>query len=216
MSQAPTFGQGLEVAGIVMKAIASAAKKSNFDSDKVQNKIVGNPGAIFDFFDGLFAEEAVQKATPSILKLLSTDETLTIEALNGKEFIYGDKKVFKSYIDDDFKNLKLDKASEATKEISVQVHELVENATFAKMFTSLSGDLDKLCLTQHQIKRFCVKYSSQLSQNGATFFLFKLNGEYFVARVHVFSDGLHVLVYRFVYGNLWYAESCPRVVVPQL
>jgi hypothetical protein len=216
MSQAPTFGQGLEVAGIVMKAIASAAKKSNFDSDQVQNKIVGKPGAIFDFFDGLFAEKLENKPTAPILKLLSHSENLIIEALDGKEFICGDRKVFKSYISDDFKNLKLNQVSEATKEISVQVHELVEDATFAKIFTSLSSDLDKLCLTQHQIKRFCVKYPNQLSRNGVTFFLFKLNGEYFVAGVHVGSGGLGVCVDRFGRGVLWGAEYCLRIVVPQL
>ena len=141
-------------------------------------------------------------------------ETLIVEKLDGKEFIHGDRKVFKSYIDDDFKNWKLNQASEATKETAVQVHELVEDATFAKMFTSLSGDLDKLCLTQHQIKRFCVKYPGQLSQSGATFFLFKLNGEYFVANVFVFGDGLCVCVRRFESVNLWGADDGHRLVVP--
>ena len=141
-------------------------------------------------------------------------ETLIVDKLDGKEFIYGDRKVFKSYIDNDFKNLKLNQASEATKETAVQVHKLAEDATFAKMFTSLSGDLDKLCLTQHQIKRFCVKYPGQLSQGCATFFLFKLNGEYFVAHVNVRGDGLDVFVYRFEFDRLWDAGCGHRLVVP--
>jgi len=214
MSQkTPSSGQVLELAGIAVKAIASGIKNGNPDFDRVQG-IVGNPGAIYDFFSNLFAEKS-EKPTSSILKLLSASETLTIESLDGKEFIHGDRKVFKSYIDDDFKNWKLNQASEATKETAVQVHELVEDATFAKMFTSLSGDLDKLCLTQHQIKRFCVKYPGQLSQSGATFFLFKLNGEYFVAYVYVHDGGLYVYVNRFEYDFLWDAEYGHRLVVPQ-
>lgn len=47
--------------------------------------------------------------------------------------------------------------------------------TFAKIFTSFRGDLDKLCLTQHQIKAFCKKHANWLRTNGyATFFLFKV------------------------------------------
>jgi hypothetical protein len=213
MSQSPSSGQALELAGIAVKAIASGIKKGNPDFDRVQG-IVGNPGAIYDFFSNLFAEK-IEKPTSSILKLLSGGENLTIEVLDGQEFIHGAKDVFKSGIDDDFKNLRLNRASEATKETSVQVHELAENAIFAKMFTSLSGDLDKLCLTQHQIRRFCVKYPAQLSQSGATFFLFKLNGEYFVARVYVYSGGLHAHVIRFEYDRVWSAEYRYRVVVPQ-
>ncbi|MFA5248076.1 MAG: hypothetical protein WC415_02400 [Patescibacteria group bacterium] len=214
MSQkTPSSGQALELAGIAVKAIASGIKNGNPDFDRVQG-IVGNPGAIYDFFSNLFAEKS-EKPTSSILKLLSASENMTIESLDGKEFIHGDRKVFKSYIDDDFKNWKLNQASEATKETAVQVHELVEDATFAKMFTSLSGDLDKLCLTQHQIKRFC-EYPGQLSQSGATFFLFKLNGEYFVADVDVYDDGLSVFVRRFEIDPLWCAEYGHRLVVPQL
>ncbi|MDD4902792.1 MAG: hypothetical protein PHE24_06720 [Patescibacteria group bacterium] len=215
MSQSPTFGQGLEVAGIVLKAIASAAKKNSIDSDGVQNKIVSNPGAIFDFFDGLFAEKS-EKPTGSILKLLSFGEASIIEACDGQRTIASAKDVFKSGIDNNFKNWDLDKASDATPETAVQAHELIENATFVKMFTSLISDLDKLCLTQDQIIRFCVKYPGQLSQSGATFFLFKMNGEYFVARVRVRSDGLSVYVHRFGYASVWRAESRYRLVVPQL
>jgi hypothetical protein len=214
MSQ-PSSGQALELANIAVKAIASGLKKGNPDFDRVQG-VIGSPNAIYDFFSELFSEKTEDKKPASILKLLSGDEKLSIEALDGKEFIHGDKKVFPSGIDGDFKNYGLNKSGVATSETAVQVHEMVEDATFAKMFTSLTGNLDKLCFTQHQIKRFCVKYPNWLHQEGyATLFLFKLNGEYFVAYVYVSGAGLYAGVYRFGYDDVWNAEFRYRVVVPQ-
>jgi hypothetical protein len=151
----------------------------------------------------------------SILKLVSAGETSIIEACDGRQTIARAKKVFASGIDNDFENWGLDNPGEATPEIMPQVYELAEDATFVKMFTSFTSDLDKFCFTQNQIIRFCEKYPSQLSQSGATFFLFKLNGEYFVARVRVYSGGLDARVYRFEYDNVWHAEDRSRVVVPQ-
>jgi hypothetical protein len=214
MSQAPSSGQALELADIAVKAIASGIKKRNPDFDRVQ-AIVGNPGPIYDFFSSLFTEKS-EKSTSYVLKLLSLGETSSIEACDGQRTIAGAKDVFESGIDDDFKRLGLDKAGEATPETAVQVYELIGNATFVKMFTSLTNDLDKLCLTQDQIIRFCVKYPGQLSQISATFFLFKMNGGYFVASVHVGSGGLGVGVRRFEYDVVWNAECRHRLVVPQL
>ncbi|NCN22245.1 hypothetical protein GW758_00885 [Candidatus Falkowbacteria bacterium] len=55
-SQNPSFGQGLELAGIIIKALASAAKKTNADSDRVQ-AVIGKPGVVFQLIEGLFAED---------------------------------------------------------------------------------------------------------------------------------------------------------------
>ncbi|MDD4902842.1 MAG: hypothetical protein PHE24_06990 [Patescibacteria group bacterium] len=191
-------------------------------------------GAILDFSEKLLSEAGGEWLTEfkkflrkeqswtgvvakKILRLISGGEILTIEGLDGQEYIGGAKEVFKGYIDDDFKNYGLNQAGDATPETAVQVHELIEDASFAKMFTSLTSDLDKLCLTQHQIKRFCVKYPNWLRQEGyATFFLLKMNGEYFVALVYVSSDGLFVYVRRFERDDVWFAEYRYRLVVPQL
>lgn len=146
------------------------------------------------------------------LKLIK--QGLKIEALDGKRYIYGKKDVFNNYIDSDFKNWKLDKKSNPTQETKVDVYELIKNATFKEMFV---GNLDKLCLTQDQIIEFCDKHPDWLNQEeGYTFFLFKVNKEYFVARVDVDSDGLIVHVDRFERDYLWLDEYCHRLVVPQL
>jgi hypothetical protein len=151
------------------------------------------------------------------LSLLSGAETLMLDALDGKETLATAKEVFLSGIDGDFKNWGTNKAGIATKEQVVDVHELVKNATFAQMFGSLGADLDKLCLTQAQIKNFCKKHSNWLRKDGyATFFLFKVEDQFFVALVYVYSDGLYVCVCRFEYGHVWLAEYSLRVVVTQL
>jgi len=152
-----------------------------------------------------------------ILRLLSAGETISIPACDGTCSLAQAKDVFKSGIDPDFKNWGLDQTGKSTEETQVQVHELVENVTFAKIFGFLGSDLDKLCLTQHQIKTFCEKHSNWLRTDGyATHFLFKENNEFFVAGVRVLSDSLRVRVRRFEDDNVWNADYHHRVVVPQL
>ncbi|MFM7088394.1 MAG: hypothetical protein ACKOW9_02600, partial [Candidatus Paceibacterota bacterium] len=141
---------------------------------------------------------------PEYLKLLSGAETLMLDALDGKETLATAKETFPSGIDGDFKNWGTNKPGVATKEQAVDVHELVKDGTFAQMFGSLGTDLDKLCLTQSQIKNFCKKHPQWLRQNGsATFFLFKVEDQFFVALVGVLSDGLFVFVYRFERDRVW-------------
>lgn len=151
------------------------------------------------------------------LRLLSGGKTITIAPCDGTETLARAKETFPSGIDSNFKNWKLDKAGEATEETAVQVHELVQDATFAKMFGSRGTDRNKLCLTQHQIKTFCEQHSDWLRTDGyGTLFLFKENNEFFVAGVGVSSDGLFVFVYRFEYDDVWSAGLQPRLVCPQL
>lgn len=157
------------------------------------------------------------KKENAILKLLSKGKSIIIEKCNGKETLAQAEEIFKSGIDPDFKNYKLDKDGKATEETAVQVHEIIKDSTFTKMFGSLGTDLDKLCLTQHQIKSFCKNHPDWLRKDGyGTFFLFKVDGNFFVADVDVNSDGLRVHVIRFERGNVWIAEDLHRVVVSQL
>lgn len=216
--QKPSFGQGLELSVIIEKALASAVKKNGTDLEKIQ-KVIGKPGVIFDFFEKLLADNVEVK--PSILKLISGRDKITIEALNGKEFIYDSNDVFKCYVDEDFKNWGINKPGPATTEIQVDVHEMAKDGTFKEIFTSISNDIEKLVLTQAQIKKFCQNYPNWLRQDEySTFFLTKQGGEYFgeyfVVDVDVFFDGLNVGVSRFENSHVWDGEYRHRVVVPQL
>ena len=98
--------------------------------------------------------------------LVSEGVPLTIDVLDGKEILANATEVFLAGIDGDLKNWALDKVDVATKETAVNVYELVSDATFAQMFGSLSNDLDKLCLTQAQIKSFCTKYPDWIRGDG--------------------------------------------------
>ncbi len=160
-------------------------------------------------------ELVIQEAVPSqILRLLSAGVTITIGKCDGKQSLAQAKKTFPSYIDSDFKKWGLDKAGVATEETQVQVYELVKDAI---MFGSIGTDLDKLCMTQHQIKQFCENHSNWLRADGyGTFFLFRVEDQFFVAHVNVLSSGLCVYVNRFELDCVWRAEFQHRLVSPQL
>lgn len=210
----PSFGQGLELSGIIAKAIASAAKKTNANSDTIQ-KIVGKPGIIFQFFENLFAEGTQQN--PSILRLISGTEKLMIESLDGKATIADAKKIFKSCSEEDFKYFGLNIPGQATPEALIDVHEITEDGTYIQIFGAITPDLEKIVMSQNQVVRFCEKHPTWLQQEEyLTFFLIKENGEYFVVCVRVDSDGLRVGVTRLKYDCIWNSEHHYRVVTPQL
>ena len=91
--------------------------------------------ALQDIIEGRFNKKV--ESNPSILKLISGREKLKIEALDGKETIYNAKDVFKSSIDEDFKNWGLDEPSLATLEISLDVYKMVKDGNFKEIFTSI-------------------------------------------------------------------------------
>ncbi len=186
----------------------------NFPTD-VDDGWVGNAEATKEFFAPL-AKPPFKKKEP-ILHLLSAGTTILVDACDGSETLAQAKDVFKSGIDADFTNWSLDQPSVATPAMATAVYEMRRDANFVQMFGSLGSDLDKLCMTQHQIKVFCKKNKKWLRKGGfATFFLFKSNGHFFVAYVGVRGDGLLVCVHRFERGYVWHAEDLPRVVVPQM
>lgn len=144
------------------------------------------------------------------LKLL---KALTLLKTDGSKYISWATKVFKSYIDSDFKKWGLDKKSDKTKEVKVNVFEMIKDSNFKEMFT----DPEKQVMTQHQIIEFCQKHPADLRQNSyATFFLTKVDNEYFVAYVDVRSGGLRVRVRRLGDDGVWRGGYRHRVVSPQL
>jgi hypothetical protein len=151
----------------------------------------------------------------SVLQLVNGGERLMLDACDGKQTIARAKDVF-SWIDSDFENWDTDVEGEATPEALVSVYEMAEDANFARMFTSLSGDVSKLVLTQSQIRNFVMKHKNWLRTNGyATLFLFKENDELFVALVGLFPGAfLGVRVRRFGYASVWDAAYWLRLVVP--
>ncbi len=149
------------------------------------------------------------------VRLVSGGERLMLDACDGKQTIAKAQDMF-SWIDSDFASWGTDVEGKPMPEASVSVHEMVEDANFAKMFTSLSGDVGSLVLTQSQIRNFVTKYRAWLRTDGwATFFLFQENDELFVASVRLDSGArLGIVVDRFGRAGVWFAVYQRRLVVP--
>lgn len=142
---------------------------------------------------------------------------LVLDSTDGKETLANANGTF-SVIDSDFKKWGLNKKGPATDTQLVDVYEMAIDATFKQMFDSLSNNLDRLCLTQAQIKQFANKHRKELRTDGyGTFFLFKGGSQFFVAYMGMHSgDALLVYVFRFENSGVWHAKDRHRVVVPQL
>lgn len=152
------------------------------------------------------------------LRLISEGETLIIDECDGSEILSDASDVFE-WIDPDFINWGADERGDVTSDTPVvDVYELEKDGSFSQIYGAFSADLEKLCLTQHQIKKFVQKHRRWLKEDGyGTFFLFKSNGHLFVASVNFRSDGrLNVIVGRFESDNVWDAEYRHRFVIPQL
>ncbi|MFH1608977.1 MAG: hypothetical protein ABH951_03120 [Patescibacteria group bacterium] len=196
---------GYKVAGLTID-LMSKLRDGVIDVEELERFVTLSPKERKKFFG---------EKEESILKLISTGENLKLDACDGKKTIYDSKDVF-AWKDDDFKNWKVNTTGPATAEISADIYEMAKDATFAEMFSSL-GDLHKLCLTQSQILNFIAKHKNWLRTEGyGTFFLFKANGNFFVASVNVNSDGLSVHVIRLEDDIVWNAEGRHRIVIPQL
>jgi hypothetical protein len=138
---------------------------------------------------------------------------LLLPANNGQQHIDTSVKIFPVGIDSDFTRWGLNTPSTPTPAARTAVWEMQKDGTFTTLFSSLSSDVKKLCLTQAQIVHFCTIHKEWLRTDGyATFFLFEEGGKLFVARVWVYGGGLKVDVRRFGYGLVWFARLRRRVV----
>jgi hypothetical protein len=135
--------------------------------------------------------------------------TVEVPALSGKKSI-AKSKIF-SWIDKDFVNWGADKIGVKSKKQKLDVLEIEKDRTFRDFFS------EEQVLTQEQILYFIENCKDKLRDDGyTTFFLFKSGKDFFVARVHVYSGGLDVYVFRFEDSRVWFADDRRRVVVPQL
>ena len=87
-------------------------------------------------------------------KLISGGKTITLEPSDGNETITKAGDVFTDWIDSDFRNYGTDVRSQKTGKINTEVHELIKDGDYQKIFGSLSEDPKKLCFTQLQIIQF--------------------------------------------------------------
>ncbi|MEK7125292.1 MAG: hypothetical protein AAB880_00040 [Patescibacteria group bacterium] len=170
------------------------------------------------YWRNYYVPAAVEAESRPILRLISGRETLVIDETDGTELIFAAKDMFPGGIDPDFVRWGANEASGPAPATPVAVHELACNATFAQMFGSIPADPNRLCFTQSQILGFVKKHRNWLRTDGyGTFFLFKSQGELFVAGVLFRGRGaLDAFVHRFECGSVWFAEYRHRIVLPQL
>ena len=177
--------------------------------------------ALQRIYEGQFGEalQAVASSARKITRRLFGDSEVVISAVDGAQALARAKQVFTGYIDADFVNWGLDEAGEATPVQKVQVEEMTKNGTFRQIFGGFGVDFNRLCLTQHQVKQFCIEHQDKLRTEGyGTFFLFKnkTGDKFFVAVVLFDDDGrLEVCVYEFSNDFVWDAECQHRFVSPQ-
>jgi hypothetical protein len=151
------------------------------------------------------------------LKLISGTETITIGETDGTNTIARASDVFTGWVDPDFVKYGKNIQGQPTKEMKVQVFEMIKNGTFAQIFGGFGENLDRLCLAQSQIICFVRDHSKWLHKDGyGTFFLFKERSEFFVSRVYQNMGRLEVDKRCLSDNYIWKAGTRRRIVVPQL
>lgn len=181
---------------------------------------IGNSAALDRFAEQLIPlpqAVCVEAPTLSYLRLIACGDHTTVPQTSGKRTIASSTGVF-SHIDPDFTNYGCNVVANATDATPTEVYELTKNGTFAAIFGDFGRNLDDLCLTEDQIVSFVENHPRHLRTGGyGTFFLFKVDGAYFIAGVRLDSDvRWGVDVYRFSDDDVWGARGRHRVVVPQL
>ncbi|MGC9611065.1 MAG: hypothetical protein ABSE68_02505 [Minisyncoccia bacterium] len=150
-------------------------------------------------------------------------EPVVLRAANGMEVIANAEDVF-SVIDTDFKECSTE-FGPGRKETPVQVCEVVKDSPFERVFTSLSSDLKKICLTQHQIKMFCREYAERLrGDEYGTYILFETVRGLSVATILAYPKGPSGIFGRNFSLKIFkrylkdersiYSLGKPRIVVP--
>ena len=139
----------------------------------------------------------------------------TLKATTGERTLAQAINVFTGYLDSGFVKWRTDVDGQPTEEALFEVLELVKDGKFEQVF---SWSLDELCWSQDQIITFVEEHGDLLHPKGyATFFLFKVSNEFFIANANRGDDGqLRVDVYRLSHGYVWFTELRYRFVVPQL
>lgn len=157
-------------------------------------------------------------AQDEVLNVIFKENKIIIDSLPANYSTIANAKLKIFYdvsFDSECHNLNNEQGS--SRETEVKVYELKQNATFFQMFTSLNDDLNKLCFTQSQIVNFCEKNFEYLRQDGfVTFFLFKENNEFFVAKVNVKFGRQTVFIHRLDYNYVWKSEHALRLVAPTI
>lgn len=189
------------------------------DAESVARRMV-DPKEDFAVQLAIFAQSG--KTYPKLVAMsqpltrLYMGEEIVVGATTGDKTFANAKDVFNAYLDPNFERRGTNKRGKATERAPVAIYEIRMNATFREVFSSLDDPGD-LVLTQEQVIDFCREHHDKLRQDGyATFFLFEVDDEVYVAVVYVSGSKLGARVFHFGHDGRWDAGYQSRVVVPQL
>ncbi len=166
-------GQALELTRIAVQAIASALKSKEGYSGRVQ-EVIGNPSQIYDFFRDILR---VKASTVNLVK----KEDVSVAAVDGTKSLLG--LHLPLYADRDYREAV--KPEFPIGEIGVVVYELSDKAQWVDVFSSISDNWDKLCLSENQIVAFFEQHleSEPPTVLKAYAFLTKADDAFFMVRL---------------------------------
>ncbi|MDD2260571.1 MAG: hypothetical protein PHO87_06215 [Acholeplasmataceae bacterium] len=172
-SHQTSAGQALELTRIVIQAIAIALKSKDGYSWRVQ-EVIANPGKIYDFFRDLL------RSNPNKVKLIEKEE-LSIAAVDGKKSLL--ELRLPLYSDRDYRESI--KSESPIDETRVAVYELSDKAKWVDVFSSISDNWDRLCLSESQMVAFFEQYLEPEPPTvlKAYDFLTKVDGIFFMIRM---------------------------------
>jgi hypothetical protein len=177
--------------------------------------------------DDFLKRRITSQVAGEILRLISSNCSLALRALDGSRLIYDADKTFVQCIDQDFVKWGTNNPGISTLETSIQVHEMIKKGTALDIFSALPGNWNEKWLSQNQVIEFCEVYPDWLRQNGnGTFFLIKKDestpvniikpeNDFIVAGVYVYFGGLRIGAEPLRHGNVWHGEYNYRVVSPE-
>jgi hypothetical protein len=206
-----------DILGAVVKMVVELPEKMLGVLYDLLEKMLGKEGWLWlDELKKFLRKEPtwVGIVVAKILRLISGGESLTIDGSDGKLVNDG---TITWYFDDGCEEEGANESCPSTEDVAVEVYEMAEDATFTKMFGSLSSDLQEVYFSSRdQIRIFALKHRKWLRDDGfGTFFPYKSKKRnFFVAFVRVDGGGLRACVRRLGCGFLWYAECRHRLVVP--
>ncbi len=218
-----TNGQFTAVVVRITSSLPAALQESNLDiKDILESTKEGTKlaMAIAKAFKNLYSEYSATMRIPTKSTIRRLVKCLFMPACDGTETLANATDVF-DWISPNFKNLGTTDSGKATEATGVAVYKLAKDATFAQMFRSIEADLDKLYLTQHQIKTFREEYPTWLRvDNDKTFFLYKKDEKkpatpdnLSIAGIYMPEHLWDINDYDFKDDNLWCAENQHRIVV---
>ncbi len=157
--------------------------------------------------------------TDYLLPIVETG--LILPATNGELNFLRAGKVFVANLDNNYVNWGLNFSDKATIKSPFMIYQLIKNGNFEQIYNSFGLPLNYLCMTQHQIINFCLKFPEKLIQEEYfNFFLSKKEGaghtEYFVIQVALMGERLANSVRLISLPHVWLKEYQLQFIVPQV